>query len=618
MSDRVSDSDDLSIQESPDRIRITALGVNLLYSIALTAFFACGLALALNFFLNRGPGSHGALAGMATSAILLICLKRHAYRAAIAIILWGFSLIPIVFGLPTFGFSAPGLLFVPLAIMAASWALSVRHAIAMAAAVLVACSIYSVLISNGTVVPSEPVMYVRLIMLVGCVIIALLLGLVGVRALRSEFEQVRELAASLRRQTEDLQRSQASFSSLFVSNPLPAISGDKEGRITDVNPAFLDALGYQKEALIGRPVADLGLFVYEEERRLVAKFTMRSGVVGYPVTLALYKGEKRHFLISTAAFELAEGWRFVALFLDQTDRLSAEKAQHILTVELEQRVAKRTAELSEALQNLKQTQTDLVQAEKLASLGSLVAGIAHELNTPVGNALMISSTLLDQERQFEASLVAGLSRKALNQFLFNIRDSGDILDRNLRRTADLINSFKQIAVDQTSEQRRAFDLHEIAHEVFVTLSPTLRKTKHVLRNEIPEGIVLNSFPGPLEQVLMNMVNNSLRHAFAEEDFGVMRMRAELFGNKEVRIYFGDNGKGIAKEHLPRIFDPFFTTKLGQGGSGLGLSIAYNIVTGMLGGRLDVHSELDHGTEFMIEIPLTAPGDAAPGQEQKES
>lgn len=611
MSDRAGDSDDLSIQESPDRIRITALGVNLLYSIAFTAFFACGLALVLNHFINRGPGSYGAVAGMLASLVLFYCLQKRLYRAAIAIILWGFSLIPIFFGLRTFGFSAPGLLFVPLAIMAASWALSVRHAIAMAVTVLFACSVYSVLISSGQIVTTEPVMYVRLIMLVGCVIIALLLGLVGVRALRSEFEQVRELAASLRQQTDDLQRSQASFSSLFVSNPLPAMSGDKDGRITDVNPAFLSALGYQRDDLIGRTVTDLGLFVYEEERRLVAKFTMRQGVVGYPVTLVLSKGEKRHFLISTAAFELAEGWRFVALFLDQTDRLAAEKAQHVLTVELEQRVAKRTTELSEALQNLKQTQNDLVQAEKLASLGSLVAGIAHELNTPVGNALMVATTILDQERQFEAALQTGLSRKTLNQFLFNIRDSGDILDRNLRRTADLINSFKQIAVDQTSEQRRHFDLHEIAHEVFVTLSPTLRKTKHVLRNEIPEGIIVNSFPGPLEQVLMNMVNNSLRHAFGEEDFGVMRMRAELFGNKEVRIYFGDNGKGIAKEHLPRIFDPFFTTKLGQGGSGLGLSIAYNIVTGMLGGRLEVHSEIDHGTEFMIEIPLTAPGEESP-------
>ena len=146
----------------------------------------------------------------------------------------------------------------------------------------------------------------------------------------------------------------------------------------------------------------------------------------------------------------------------------------------------------------------------------------------------------------------------------------------------------------------------MAHEVLVTLSPSLRKTKHILRNVIPQGIKLNSFPGPVEQVIMNMVNNSLRHALDEEDFGIMRMSAELSSSDEVKISFSDNGKGIPAQHIQRIFDPFFTTKLGQGGSGLGLSIAYNIVTVMLGGRLEVHSELGQGTEFIIEIPLTAP------------
>ncbi|MBC3880481.1 PAS domain-containing sensor histidine kinase [Undibacterium sp. LX40W] len=606
MSDDLEKANELSIQESRDRIQINALGVRLLYGIALTAFFACGIALILNDYKNRGLGNGGALAGLSVAALILYFLYRGQVRRALALILWGFALVPIVFGLRTFGFGAPGIVFVPLSIMAASWALSIRHAVAMTVSVIVACFVFFVLIRTQQIVPVEPDVSVRVVILIGVIIVALLLGLVGVRALRSEFEHVRQLANSLQGKAEELKRSEASFSSLFLANPLPAISGDMQGHMIDVNNAFVTAFGFDPSQLIGKSVQEIGLFAHEEERRLVAKFTLRQGVVGYPVTMRLSNGEKRHYLISTSAFELSGGWRFVALFLDQTDRLAAEKAQHILTVELEQRVAKRTAELSDALQNLRRTQSDLVQAEKLASLGSMVAGIAHELNTPVGNALMVASTLLDQEKQFEAGLVNGLSRNTLNQFLFNIRDSGDILDRNLRRTADLINSFKQIAVDQTSEQRRDFDLQEVAHEVLVTLSPSLRKTKHILRNEIPQGIKLNSFPGPLEQVIMNMVNNSLRHAFDEEDFGIMRMSAELSSPDEVKISFSDNGKGIPAQHIQRIFDPFFTTKLGQGGSGLGLSIAYNIVTVMLGGRLEVHSELGQGTEFIIEIPLTAP------------
>ena len=414
MSDDLEKANELSIQESRDRIQINALGVRLLYGIALTAFFACGIALILNDYKNRGLGNGGALAGLSVAALILYFLYRGQVRRALALILWGFALVPIVFGLRTFGFGAPGIVFVPLSIMAASWALSIRHAVAMTVSVIVACFVFFVLIRTQQIVPVEPDVSVRLVILIGVIIVALLLGLVGVRALRSEFEHVRQLADSLQGKAEELKRSEASFSSLFLANPLPAISGDMQGHMIDVNNAFVTAFGFDPSQLIGKSVQEIGLFAHEEERRLVAKFTLRQGVVGYPVTMRLSNGEKRHYLISTSAFELSGGWRFVALFLDQTDRLAAEKAQHILTVELEQRVAKRTAELSDALQNLRRTQSDLVQAEKLASLGSMVAGIAHELNTPVGNALMVASTLLDQEKQFEAGLVNGLSRNTLN------------------------------------------------------------------------------------------------------------------------------------------------------------------------------------------------------------
>jgi len=325
--------------------------------------------------------------------------------------------------------------------------------------------------------------------------------------------------------------------------------------------------------------------------------------------MRLANGEQRHFLISSSSFESPNGWRFVALFLDQTDRLKAEEAQHILNVELEQRVAERTAELSEALDTLKQAQSELVQSEKLASLGSMVAGVAHELNTPVGNALMVASTLTDQQQQFEQSLDHGLSRSALNHFLLSVRDTSDILDRNLRRTADLINSFKQVAVDQTSEQRRHFDLRELVREVLVTMSPSLRKTSHTLLCEISPDIHFDSFPGPLEQVLMNLTNNALRHGFDGRSNGQMRLQADLLSSEWVRLRFSDDGVGISDKNLQKIFDPFFTTKLGQGGSGLGLSIAYNIVTGMLGGKIEVHSEVGRGSEFVIDLPLTAPKEA---------
>ncbi|MBI3714292.1 MAG: PAS domain-containing sensor histidine kinase [Burkholderiales bacterium] len=609
MQNELDQVQEITVQESGDRIRINRSGVALLYGVAIIAFLGCSIALTINLLQDRGLGAGGGVAGLLLSILLFYLLRTGRVKEALIGILWGFALIPIFFGFWSFGYSAPGAVCVPVSIMAASWALSVRHAIAMTICAVLAGIGFFVLIQRGVIIPSEPNLFVRMLIFVCMIIVALLLGLIGVRALRLEFAQVRELASSLENKVQDLSRSEASFSTLFVSNPLPSISGDKQGRLIDINHAFLQAFGYTREQLISLSIEDLRIFDDDNDRKIIVKETLRQGVLGMPVRMRLANGERRHFLISSSSFESPNGWRFVALFLDQTDRLKAEQAQHILNVELEQRVAVRTAELSEALASLKRAQSELVQSEKLASLGSMVAGVAHELNTPVGNALMVASTLTDQQQQFEQSLDHGLSRSALNHFLLSVRDTSDILDRNLRRTADLINSFKQVAVDQTSEQRRHFDLRDLAHEVLVTMSPSLRKTTHALICEIPPDIHFDSFPGPLEQVLMNLTNNALRHGFEGRSNGQMRLQAELSSDGWVRLRFSDDGVGISDKNLQKIFDPFFTTKLGQGGSGLGLSIAYNIVTGMLGGKIEVHSELGRGSEFVIDLPLTAPKEA---------
>lgn len=605
MQANIDPVDVVHVQEGRDRIQINEVGIQLLYGIAITAFFACVAAFFANLYFGNGIGNWGAIIGVVISALVIHLLRCQRVKFALILILWGFALIPIVFGFRTFGFNAPGIVCVPISIMAASWALSVRHAISMTASACLACVAYYLLIQNGVIVPLEPNLLARLLILIGVLIIALLLGLVGVWALRHEFTRVHELAASLDLKAQELSRSEASFSALFLSNPLPSISGNIDGQLIDVNHAFISDFGYTREQLLHQSIDSLRIFESEDQRKIIARQTLGKGVIGYPVMMRLASGELRNFLVSTATFELSGGWRFVASFLDQTDRLAAEQAQHVLNVELEQRVDTRTTELSEALQSLKRTQSELVQSEKLASLGSMVAGIAHELNTPVGNALMVASALQDQREQFEAGLDGGLSRSHLNQFLSHLHDSADILNRNLSKTADLINSFKQVAVDQTSEQRRRFNLHEVAREVVVTLSPTLRKTSHQFINQVPEGILLDSFPGPLEQVLMNLTNNALRHGFEGRQNGRILLQADLLPESWVRIHFQDDGVGISEQNLQKIFDPFFTTKLGQGGSGLGLSIAYNIVTAMLGGRIEVTSELGKGTTFTIEIPLTA-------------
>ena len=285
-----------------------------------------------------------------------------------------------------------------------------------------------------------------------------------------------------------------------------------------------------------------------------------------------------------------------------------------LNLNLEQRVAERTAELARrneelarALDELRQTRDELVESAKLAALGSMVAGIAHELNTPIGNGLTVASTLAETSQAMRQSMEAGIKRSALQAFLDDAVTAGDILQRNLERAATLIASFKQVAVDQTSSQRRRFRLRDTLAEVLLALSPSLKSSGCVVRlQEIYGDIQMDSYPGPLGQVLANLVNNSLIHGYADQAPGEVRITVSRQGEGQVSIDVADDGAGIAAEHQSRIFEPFFTTRLGKGGSGLGLSIVRNIVTATLGGRIEVISALGEGTTVRMTLPLKAP------------
>ncbi len=266
------------------------------------------------------------------------------------------------------------------------------------------------------------------------------------------------------------------------------------------------------------------------------------------------------------------------------------------------------AELAQALATLQRAQDELVRAEKLASLGALVAGVAHELNTPIGNAVMMASTLIDRQRDFDAAAAAGLRRSTLDAFLADSRQAAEMIARSLGRAAELVRSFKQVAVDQSSYQRRRFGLHEVSYEIALTLQPSLRKAGVQMRVDVDTALEMDSCPGPLGQVLMNLVNNALLHAFEGRPDGRIEISAAPLPLRPgwLHLTVADNGCGIAAAHLPRVFDPFFTTKLGQGGSGLGLHIVYSLVTGLLGGQVELHSAPGQGTRVTINLPLEAP------------
>jgi len=265
-------------------------------------------------------------------------------------------------------------------------------------------------------------------------------------------------------------------------------------------------------------------------------------------------------------------------------------------------------ELAEkALHNLKQAQEGLIQAEKLASLGSLVAGIAHEINTPVGNSVTVATSLHENTRVFRATVESGaLKRSSLEQYLDNVDEATGILERNLHRAVEQVSNFKQVAVDQTSSQRRVFDLKEVVDEVMYTLRPRIKHTPHKVTVKIPAGLQFDSFPGPLGQVVTNCFNNTLLHGFEEVEAGEIVIDAKRLNDEKVRITLTDNGSGMEPEQLKKAFDPFYTTKLGKGGSGLGLHLVYNIVNGILGGRVQISSEPGAGLTVTLELPTSAP------------
>ncbi|MGX4640133.1 sensor histidine kinase [Massilia sp. SYSU DXS3249] len=265
---------------------------------------------------------------------------------------------------------------------------------------------------------------------------------------------------------------------------------------------------------------------------------------------------------------------------------------------------------AQAYRQLKDAQSQLAAQEKLVSLGSLVAGVAHELNTPIGNSLLMASTLHDKTLRLANDLEEGaLRRSELAGYVGAAREASELIVRSLHGAAELVDSFRQVSVDQASAQQRRFELGRACHEIVATLMNKVRLTGHTLEIEVPEGIVMDSYPGPLGQVLINFVNNALLHAF-EGPGGRMRLSAERLGTDWVRIAFEDDGRGIPEAHLARVFDPFFTTRMGQGGTGLGLNIAHTIVTGLLGGTIRVEAGPGQGTAFVLELPLARTGSQA--------
>lgn len=415
--------------------------------------------------------------------------------------------------------------------------------------------------------------------------------------------------------TDQLVASEQFTAAFRLTPDCMTISRVEDGTYIEINSAFERVMNLQRKNIVGKTSKDLKIWHAPGQRdELVARLRQDGTVVDYPALINIRNHEVREMLINCALFESRGEQLMIAVLHDVTTIRAAEREILNLNTNLELRVAQRTAELQSAnealrhtLDTLQMAKDQIVQSEKLAALGSLVAGVAHELNTPIGNSLTVASTQEELLHKMSARIDAGLRRSELKKFLSEVGLATEILMRNLDRAANLVTSFKHVAVDRTSSKRREFSLAEHTAEILLTINPTLRQHKCRIETLIDDAIVLDSFPGALGQVLINLVNNALIHGFSTAEPGFIRISASLSGEDHVCIDVYDSGKGIHPDNLRRVFEPFFTTRLGQGGSGMGLHIVHNLVTGLLGGQIAVSSGRDGaGTRFSLLLPLVAP------------
>jgi len=267
------------------------------------------------------------------------------------------------------------------------------------------------------------------------------------------------------------------------------------------------------------------------------------------------------------------------------------------------------SELEETLQRLRDTQRELVNSEKMAALGQLVAGVAHEVNTPLGIAITATSGLAQETQTLLKKFEGGQLQRSEMEAHFTFSDEAlRLLGRNLQRAAELVRTFKHVAVDRSSDGRRKFQLNEFIAELLPSLALLWKHRPVQLEVQCEPDLTLDSFPGALGQVLTNLVQNALLHAFPGDRHGQMRLLASADGDARVRIEFCDDGIGIQAKHLPHIFEPFFTTRRGHGGTGLGLQIVFNLVSEKLGGSVQAFSDTAAGTRFVLNLPRLAPGE----------
>jgi len=416
----------------------------------------------------------------------------------------------------------------------------------------------------------------------------------------------------------------------FTDSVLDSIPGmlylyDEQGRLVRWNKQHQEMTGYSSEELSHMTLLDWYKGDEETQERIMqaVRRAQKEGFVDTEADLQKKDGTKIPMYLTAVTLE-REGKQYITgIGIDITKRKQMEDSLRQANEELEGKVELRTQELMamneeltamngeltarneelfELNEKLQMVQNSLIQAEKMAALARLVAGMAHEMNTPLGICVTLSSHLEQITKEFSKLFDTGIMKRAeLEEFIEECCEASHLLLINTGRAANLVNNFKQVSVDQASEVRRVFGVKEYLDEILVTLTSKLQNTGHKVQISCDEKIYIHGYPGALSQILINLIVNSLTHGYDAGQEGIITIIVEQVGDDLVMTY-KDNGKGIDEDVLAKIFDPFFTTRRNQGGTGLGLSIVYNLVTQLYAGKIECFSQIGEGVTFRIRIP----------------
>jgi PAS domain S-box-containing protein len=423
-------------------------------------------------------------------------------------------------------------------------------------------------------------------------------------------EALNKMIGTIQLSYREIKANEKNFRSLVESSDAFIFNLTPSGRIMSVNESFLNFIRIDRDTIIGETIGET---FTDQENEVIwnaqwEKMTSSQSKVSFSFNGRNTDMEQRLLNVQLIP-QFDESGRMtnvIGTFTDITELMeSRKKIEDLLKNEnerLEALVKEKTEELNETMQ-------ELMEREKMASLGSLVAGISHEINTPLGVAVTASSFLIDENRAIMKTIKeGGLTREGLAAYLENADESTRIIQNNLRRAADLIASFKNISTDQSTEKEERFNFRDYLQSILLMLKHEYKNTGHKITVDCPEDLFLYSYPGAYSQIFTNLIMNSLIHGFAETEAGEIQIRVipnDTGKKKLLRIEYQDNGAGISKENLKHIFDPFFTTARGTGtksGSGLGLNILYNLVTTKLGGTVKCKSDPGKGVLFIIELP----------------